>query len=82
MHGIEKKRKLQGGANGIESSSRSMRINRLVVRYQDDRTLYFEPEAGRAFFSEDDMLELAKVLPKASSTVEWAEVGNGSSAGS
>lgn len=82
MHGIEKKRKLQGGANGVESSPRSMRINRIVVRYQDDRTLYFEPEAGRAFFSEDGMLELAKVLHKPSSTVEWVEVGNGSSAGS
>jgi hypothetical protein len=39
------------------------------------------PEAGREKFSEDDMLELAKVLARASSTSEWAEAGEVSGPG-
>ena len=69
MHGIERTRKLQ------EELPRSTRIDRIVFRYTDGRTLTFIPEAGRKNFSEDDMHELVKVLEKASSTAEWAEVG-------
>jgi hypothetical protein len=73
MHGIYRKRDLN------ESSQSSYEdINRVVVRYADGRTLNFVPEAGRENFSEDDMLELKKILTRASSTAEWAEVGESS----
>jgi len=73
MHGIYRKRDLN------ESSQSSHEdINRVVVRYADGRTLNFIPEAGRENFSEDDMLELKKILTRASSTAEWAEVGESS----
>jgi hypothetical protein len=73
MHGIYRKRDLN------ESSQSSHEdINRVVVRYADGRTLNFMPEAGRENFSEDDMLELKKILTRASSTAEWAELGESS----
>ena len=73
MHGIYRKRDLN------ENSQTSYEdINRVVVRYADGRTLNFIPEAGRENFSEDDMLELKKILTRASSTAEWAEVGESS----
>jgi hypothetical protein len=75
MHGIERISNLQ------ESFPLSTRISRIVVRYWDERTLRFEPEAGREFFSEDDALELAKVFDKASSAAEWAEAGDIAGAG-
>ncbi len=68
MHGIERIRKMQGPPepdNGIA---------RIIVRYADGRVLNFIPDAGREAFSEDDILELKKMLDKASSTAEWAEV--------
>jgi hypothetical protein len=74
MHGIEKKRELQDGLEESETSPWSMRINRIVVRYRDGCALKFEPEAGRPWFSEDDMLELVKVFERASSAAEWAGV--------
>ena len=49
-----------------------------MVRYADGRALNFIPEAGRENFSEDDMLELKKVITRASSAAEWAEVGESS----
>ena len=73
MHGIYRKRNLN------ENSQSSYEdINRVMVRYADGRTLNFIPEAGRENFSEDDMLELKKILTRASSTAEWAEVGDSS----
>ena len=45
-----------------------------MVRYSDGRVLNFVPDAGRETFSEDDMLELKKVLSTASSKAEWAEI--------
>jgi hypothetical protein len=73
MHGIYRKSDLN------ESSQSSHEdINRVVVRYADGRTLNFIPEAGRENFSEDDMLELKKILTRASSTTEWAELGESS----
>ncbi|MDQ3303608.1 MAG: hypothetical protein M3518_09710 [Actinomycetota bacterium] len=72
MHGIERTRKLEGpmeGDNGIVG---------IVVRYSDGRVMNFVPDAGRATFSEDDILELKKILDKASSVAEWAELANSS----
>ena len=69
MHGIERTREMKdpsGAQGGITS---------VIVRYSDGRALNFVPDARRETFSEDDMLELKKVLSKASSTAEWAEVG-------
>ena len=49
-------------------------ITKVVVRYSDGRVLNIVPDARREAFSEDDMLELKKVLDRASSTAEWAEI--------
>ncbi len=70
MHGIQRTREMKdpSGAQGG--------ITRVIVRYSDGRTLDFVPDARREAFSEDDMLELKKVLSKASSTAEWAEIGS------
>ena len=75
MHGIERTRKLQ------EELPQSTTVVRIVFRYTDGRTLSFIPEAGREAFIEDDMIELDKVLEQASSTVEWAEIGQMSGPG-
>ena len=68
MHGIERTRKMQGPPepdNGIA---------KIVVRYADGRVFNFIPDGGADVFSEDDILELKKMLDKASATSEWAEV--------
>lgn len=70
MHGIERTRKLEGNLEGDNG------IIGILVRYTDGRVLNFVPDAGRATFSEDDILELKKALDKASSTAEWAELTN------
>jgi hypothetical protein len=49
-------------------------VTKVMVRYSDGRVLNFVPDAGREAFSEDDILELKKVLSKASSTAEWADI--------
>ena len=49
-------------------------VSRVVVRYSDGRVMNFVPDAGRDAFSEDDMLELKKVIDRISSTAEWAEI--------
>jgi len=69
VHGIERTREMKdpSGAQGG--------ITRVIVRYSDGRALNFVPDARREAFSEDDMLELKKVLSKASSAAEWAEIG-------
>ena len=72
MHGIVREKNFEQD-NGETSQ---VHVERVVVRYSDGRTLTFVPEAGREKFSEDDMLELAKVLARASSTAEWAEAGD------
>lgn len=72
MHGIIRVKNFE--QNSGETSQ--VYVDRVVVRYSDGRALTFVPEAGRKHFSEDDMLELAKVLARASSTAEWAEAGN------
>jgi hypothetical protein len=72
VYGIVRERSFD--TNSSETSY--IDINHVVVRYSDGRTLTFLPEAGRENFSEDDMLELVKVLTRASSVAEWAEAGN------
>ncbi|MGB3634739.1 MAG: hypothetical protein WA982_11915 [Rubrobacteraceae bacterium] len=68
MHGIERTRKMQGPPqpdNGIA---------KIEVRYSDGRVFNFVPDGGGDAFSEDDILELKKMLDKAAATAEWAEV--------
>ena len=68
MHGIQRTRKVHGPAeHGVGVTS-------VVVRYADGRLMNFVPDAGRTAFSEDDMLELKKVLDRASSASEWADI--------
>jgi hypothetical protein len=49
-------------------------ITKVMVRYSDGRVLNFVPDARREAFSEDDMLELKKVLGRAASAAEWAGI--------
>jgi hypothetical protein len=44
------------------------------VRYSDGRVVNFVPDAGRAAFSEDDMLQLKNVLDRTSAHAEWADI--------
>ena len=68
MHGIQRSREMKDPA-GTQGG-----ITKVVVRYSDGRVLTFVPDARREAFSEDDMLELKKVLSKASSAAEWADI--------
>ena len=68
MHGIQRTRKAHGPAE------QGIGVTRIVVRYTDGRVMNFVPDAGRKAFSEDDMLELKKVLDRASSASEWADI--------
>ena len=49
-------------------------ITKVVVRYSDGRVLNFVADARRPIFSEDDLLELKKVISRAASTAEWADI--------
>ena len=49
-------------------------ITKIIIRYSDGRVLNFVPDARREAFSEDDILELKKVLDRASSAAEWADI--------
>ncbi len=68
MHGIQRTRKAHGPIEG------GVGVTRVVVRYSDGRVMNFVPDAGRKGFSEDDMLELKKVISRASSASEWADI--------
>ncbi len=68
MHGIQRTRRSN---NPIEGG---VGVTRVLVRYADGRVMNFVPDAGRETFSEDDMLELKKVVTRASSTAEWADI--------
>ena len=68
MHGIQRTRKTQGPVEG------DVGVTRIVVRYSDGRVMNFVPDANRNAFSEDDMLELKKVISRASSASEWADI--------
>ncbi|MGH3148510.1 MAG: hypothetical protein ACRDTR_22240 [Rubrobacter sp.] len=68
MHGLERTRKSNGPLeDGIG-------VTRIVVRYSDGRAMNFVPDAGRDAFSEDDMLELQRVLSRAAAASEWADI--------
>jgi hypothetical protein len=67
VHGIQR----SGGADDAPEARGG--ITRVTVRYSDGRVLNFVPDARREAFSEDDMLELKKVLDRASSAAEWAQ---------
>ena len=49
-------------------------ISRVIVRYSDGRVLSFVADARRPIFSEDDLLELKKIISRASSAAEWADI--------
>lgn len=49
-------------------------ITKVMVRYSDGRVLNFVPDARREAFSEDDLLELKKVISRASSAAEWSDI--------
>ena len=68
MHGIQRSSEMKDPA-GAQGG-----ITKVMVRYSDGRLLTFVPDARREAFSEDDMLELKKVLTRASSAAEWAEM--------
>jgi hypothetical protein len=68
LHGIQRHRQMH------DPSGSQGGITRIVVRYSDGRVIKFVPDAGRQTFSEDDILELKKVLDRSSSTAEWAEI--------
>jgi hypothetical protein len=51
-------------------------VRRIIIRYTDGRTVNVMPDARRKTFSEDDVKELRKILDRASSTVEWADVSS------
>ena len=68
MHGIERYREMSNSA-GSQGG-----ITKVVIRYADGRVLNFVADARRPAFSEDDMLELKKVIDQAASTAEWASI--------
>lgn len=68
MHGIERHRDMSRSA-GSQGG-----ISKVIVRYSDGRSLNFVADARRPIFSEDDLLELKKVISRASSAAEWADI--------
>ncbi|QIN82851.1 hypothetical protein GBA63_09465 [Rubrobacter tropicus] len=68
MHGIQReKRHSNPGKEGAG-------VSRVVIRYADGRVMNFVPDAGRQNFHEDDVLELKKILTRAASKAEWADI--------
>ena len=68
MHGIERTRKSNGPLeDGIG-------VTRIVFHYSDGREVIFVPDAGRAAFSEDDVMQLRNLVDRTSSTAEWADI--------
>jgi hypothetical protein len=68
VHGIQRTRRAHGPAE------QGVGVTRIVVRYSDGRVVNFVPDAGRRAYSEDDMLELKKLLDRTSSAAEWADI--------
>lgn len=68
MHGIQRERRRSSqGETGVG-------VSKIVVRYADGRVMNFVPDAGRPSFHEDDVLELQKIIDRASSTAEWSDI--------
>ena len=68
MHSIQRTRKARGPAE------HGVGVTQIVVCYSDGRMMNFVPDGGRRAFSEDDMLELKKILDHTSSTAEWSDI--------
>ena len=68
MHGIQREKRRNGPA------TEDAGVTKIVVRYSDGRVMNFVPDAGRETFSEDDVLELQKMVDQASSAAEWADI--------
>ena len=68
MHGIERHRQMSSPA-GSQGG-----IVKVMVRYSDGRVLNFVADARRPAYSEDDLLELKKVISQAASKAEWADI--------
>lgn len=68
MQGIQREKRRNG------PSEEAVGVTRVVLRYSDGRVINFVPDAGRATFSEDDTLELQKMMDQASATAEWADI--------
>jgi hypothetical protein len=68
LHGIERTSEMRDPSGALGG------ITKVVVRYSDGRVLNSVPDARREAFSEDDILELKKVLARASSVAEWADI--------
>jgi hypothetical protein len=68
VHGIQRTREMRGSP-GSQGG-----LTKITVSYSDERVLTFVPDAGREAFSEDDLLEFKKVLERASSAAEWADI--------
>ncbi len=69
MHGITRTRDLKN-----EDSEAIGDVYRITIRYADGRALRFVPDAGREYFSEDDVLQLVEIVMKAAATSEWADI--------
>jgi hypothetical protein len=68
LHGIERTRKSNGPLDD------SIGVTRIVFYYSDGREVIFVPDAGRAAFSEDDVMQLRNLVERTSSTAEWADI--------
>jgi hypothetical protein len=68
VHGIERHR---GMSNPVGSQGG---ISRVIIRYSDGRVLNFVADARRPIYSEDDLLELKKIISSASAAAEWADI--------
>jgi hypothetical protein len=69
MHGITRTRNLKD-----EDPSDFGDVHRITIRYADGRALRFVPDAGREYFSEDDVLQVVEIVMKAAATSEWAGI--------
>ena len=69
MHGITRTRNLKD-----EDPSDFGDVYRIAIRYADGRALRFVPDAGREYFSEDDVLQVVEIVMKAAATSEWAGI--------
>jgi hypothetical protein len=68
VHGIQREKRRNG------PSEDGVGVTKIVLRYSDGRVINLVPDAGRATFSEDDVLELQKLVDQASSAAEWSDI--------
>jgi hypothetical protein len=68
MHGIQREK------HHTSKGETDAGVSTVVVRYADGRVMKFVPDAGRPSFHEDDVLELKKILDRASANAEWSDI--------